>query len=104
MVIPDLEVLLVISIVALYAQDATMPLYHDELVFERVARRWRPSPGGSQWEVSFLFGPTLLSTWRPLLHGAIPDAETPIPEASYPAPECSELRPSYDVVGVDIER
>src|SRR3546814_1602536 len=73
MAIPDLEVLLVIGIVAFYAQDAMMLLYHDELVFERVARRWRPSPGSSQWQGRFLFIPNLLAPWRPLLRGAIPD-------------------------------
>src|SRR3546814_9086970 len=93
MAIPDLEVLLVIGIVAFYAQDAMMLLYHDELVFERVARRWRPSPGGSQWQGRFLFVPNLLAPWRPLLRGAIPDAPSAIPEASSLEPVLKALRP-----------
>src|SRR3546814_17263081 len=79
MAIPDLEVLLVIGIVAFYAQDAMMLLYHDELVFERVDRRWRTSPRSSQWQGRFLFIPNLLSPSRPLLRGAIPDAQETIP-------------------------
>src|SRR3546814_19339111 len=74
MAIPDLEVLLVIGIVAFYAQAAMMLLYHDELVFERVARSWRPSPGSSQWQGRFLFIPNLLAPWRPLFRGAAPAA------------------------------
>src|SRR3546814_3473387 len=93
MAIPDLEVLLVIGIVAFYAQDAMMLLYHDELVFERVARRWRPSPGSSQWQGLFLFIPNLLAPWRPLLRGAIPDAPSAIPEASSLEPVLKALRP-----------
>lgn len=93
MAIPGLEVLLVIGIVAFYAQDAMLLLYHDELVFERIARRWRPSPGGSQWQGRFLFVPNLLAPWRPLLRGAIPGAPPATPEASSLEPVLKALRP-----------
>jgi len=93
MAIPSLEVLLVIGIIAFYAQDAMLLLYHDELVFERVAGRWRPSPGGSQWKGRFLFVPNLLAPWRPLLRGAFPDTPSATPDASSLDPVLEALRP-----------
>jgi len=93
MTTPSLEVLLVIGIIAFYVQDAMLLLYGDELVFERVARRWHPSPGGSQWQGRFLFVPNPLAPWRPLLRGAIPGAPSAIPETSSLEPVLRALRP-----------
>src|SRR5690606_42071167 len=59
----------------------------------RVARRWHPSPGGSQWQGRFLFVPNPLAPWRPLLRGAIPGAPSAIPETSSLEPVLRALRP-----------
>lgn len=93
MAIPSLEVLLVIGIIAFYAQDAMLLLYRDELVFERVARRWRPSPGGAQWNGRFVFIPNLLAPWRPLLRGAFSDAPSATTDAPSLDPVLKALRP-----------
>src|SRR5690606_35768400 len=93
MAIPSLEVLLVIGIIAFYVQDAMLLLYCDELVFERVARRWRPSPGGVQWNGRFVFVPNLLAPWRPLLRGAFSDTPSASTDATSLEPVLKALRP-----------
>lgn len=93
MAIPSLEILLVVGIIAFYAQDAMLLLYHDELVFERVARTWRPSPGGSQWSGRFLFIPNLLAPWRPLLRGPCTRAPSATVHAQALDPMLKALRP-----------
>src|SRR3546814_20351391 len=69
-----------------------MLLSHDDLVFDRVARRWRPSPGSSQWQGRFLFIPHLLAPWRPLVRGANPNAPSAIPHDSSPEPDLNAWR------------
>ena len=93
MATPSLEALLVIGIIGFYAQDAMLLLYHDELVFERVAGRWRPSPGDLQWKGRFLFVPNLLAPWRPLLRGACSDAPPVTTDAPSLDPVLKALRP-----------
>jgi hypothetical protein len=100
MTIPGLEFLLVAGIVAFYVQDATLLLYHDEIVFERVARAWRPSVGGAQWSGRFLYVPGLLAPWRPLLRGSCTQAPVATAQARAIGPVLKALRPLQ--VGVTV--
>lgn len=93
MAIPSLEFLLVVGIVAFYVQDATLLLYHDELMFERVGKAWRPSAGGAQWSGRFLFVPNLLAPWRPLLRGSCTEATAVTAHAQAIDPMLKALRP-----------
>ena len=97
MTLPSLEVLLVAGIIAFYVQDAMLLLYHDEVVFERRGGAWRAAAPGPQWSGRFLFVPSLLAPWRPLLRAS---ASTAAVDAASFQPMLKALRPLQAGVAV----